>query len=69
MKPQPIDYRCRDCGGHVSAINPPEPGIRCHGCQWVANVANQIERDRLQSLLIARSVIGAGQPTSEGASP
>lgn len=51
------EYSCCDCFLLVQALVPPFPGVRCHGCQWVANLRDPSNRPALREFLMASGVI------------
>jgi hypothetical protein len=51
-----IEFDCGDCGVHVYEFGreaPPAPP-RCAVCQWLADIADPVEREKLRVFLAQR---------------
>ena len=57
-----VEFDCIDCGLHVICIvPPPQPRQRCAGCQWLADLPNEADREGLRKIMLANGTIGTGE--------
>lgn len=46
------NFVCADCGAHVFVFGYCPPGAtRCASCQWLADIADPIEREKLRKVI------------------
>jgi hypothetical protein len=61
MKSEPIEYDCRGlCGCHIVSWLPPRPSGLCLTCQFIADIADPIEREQLARLLLREATVVEG---------